>query len=162
MLRIRKITSMESQSQAQLGKFKSHENLIIRKKQEKMAIMAKSVYLESYLVGIHRHPQYLIEFLSDTGRHPNLFKRAFLPGHWSVHRQEAGNVHLCPATKASTGVIGKIKLHVRIGNFFMQATFHIVEELVVNISCSQIHRREYSGLLPQSKKVTPHHSNPVP
>lgn len=127
-----------------------------------MATIGKSAYFISASVGAHRHMLYQIEYLMDRGAQPSLVAELFLPVHWAIHRQAAANVHLRSAYKDLIEFIGKIDLHVRIGESLAQTTFHIVKKLAVNI----LFRGSFSdenilGILPQSKKVVPCNCNIV-
>lgn len=64
---------------------------------------------------------------------PNFIAKALLPERLTAHRQAAGNVHPRSASRDSIDVIQEISLHVRIGDSIMQATFHIMDKLAVNI-----------------------------
>lgn len=73
-----------------------------------MAIIGKSTYFVSGIVGIHRHTVYQIECVLYTEAQPNLIVIAFLPEHWTANQQAAQKVHLCSASKDSDKAIWKI------------------------------------------------------
>lgn len=88
-----------------------------------------------------------------TGAQPSLIAETFLPERWTIHRQAAGKMHLCTASKDLIDDIGKIDVHVRIGDYLTKATFHIVDELAINILFGTSFLDEnILGMLSQSKK----------
>lgn len=98
-----------------------------------MELEGKSAYFVSATVGLHSQNPYPIECLMDTGAQPNSISKYAFPEHWTVRREAAGNVHLRSAFKDSIAIIGKIDLHVRIGDSLTEGTFRIVDKLALNI-----------------------------
>lgn len=118
------LTRLNQKSQKS-NNHKTHEKIMIS--------IGKLTHFVSASVGIDRHILYPTDCLLDTGAQRSLIAKVFLPDHWTAHRKAAGNVHLHSDSKDIIDFIGKINLHVHIGDSSMQPAFCIVDRLAVDI-----------------------------